>query len=104
MQDSTTIARIRRHPRFAELARRRARLSCGLLVLVLGPYLALMLAVAAAPHVLGRPLHASGMINLGIALAIGVILLGWLATWFYVHRANGVLEALVGTILQEARQ
>ncbi|MGT2428599.1 hypothetical protein ACU4HD_07645 [Cupriavidus basilensis] len=37
MQASTTTERIRRHPRFGELVRRRARLSRALLVLVLAP-------------------------------------------------------------------
>lgn len=104
MQDSNRSGRIQRHPRFRELVRRRARLSLGLLVLVLAPYLALMIAAAMQPQHLARPLHPGTLLNLGIALAVGIVLLGWVSTWYYVRRANGKLEAMVQQILAEAAQ
>ncbi|MGT2457356.1 DUF485 domain-containing protein [Cupriavidus basilensis] len=104
MQASTTTERIRRHPRFGELVRRRARLSRTLLVLVLAPYLALMLAVAMQPQRLAEPLHPGTLLNLGIVLAVGSVLLGWAATWYYVCLANGKLETMVQQILSEAGQ
>ncbi|TDF62614.1 DUF485 domain-containing protein [Cupriavidus sp. L7L] len=104
MQASPTTERIRRHPRFGELVRRRARLSRTLLVLVLVPYLALMLAVAMQPQRLAEPLHPETLLNLGIVLAVGSVLLGWGATWYYVRLANGKLETMVQQILSEANQ
>ncbi|UDM52749.1 DUF485 domain-containing protein [Cupriavidus sp. MP-37] len=104
MQDPSHTERIRRHPRFCELVRRRSRLSRGLLVVVLAPYLALMIAIAMQPQRLAQPLHAGTWLNVGIVLAVGIVLLGWLCTWFYVHRANGTLETLVQQILSEAAQ
>lgn len=104
MQGSTIIERIRRHPRFGELVRRRTRLSTILLVVVIAPYLMLMLAVAMQPQRLAQPVHPETLLNLGIVFAIGIVLLGWAATWFYVRRANGQLEAIVQQILLEAGQ
>ncbi|MCO4890761.1 DUF485 domain-containing protein [Cupriavidus sp. WGtm5] len=104
MQSSTTAERIRRHPRFGELVHRRARLSRALLALVLAPFLALMLAVATQPQRLAERLHPETLFNLGIVLAVGIMLLGWGATWFYVRRANGELEAMAQQILSEAGQ
>ncbi|RAS09369.1 DUF485 domain-containing protein [Cupriavidus alkaliphilus] len=104
MQESISTERIRRHPRFGELVRRRARLSCGLLALVLTPYLALMLAVALQPQRLSQPLQPGTWLNLGLVLAVGIVLLGWVATWFYVRRANGLLETIAQQILSEAAQ
>lgn len=104
MKDSTSTERIKHHPRFRELIRRRSRLSLGLLVAVLGPYLALMLIVAAHPQTLAQPLEPGTLINIGIVLAVGVVLLGWMCTYFYVHQANGKLETIVRQILSEAGQ
>lgn len=104
MQESTNTERIRRHPRFGELVRRRSRLSRGLLALVLAPYLALMLAVVLQPQHLAQPLQPGTWLNPGIVLAVGIVLLGWVATWFYVRRANGQLETIVQHILSEAAQ
>lgn len=104
MQESNRTERIRRHPRFGELVRRRARLSCGLLALVLAAYLALMLAVALQPQRLAQPFQPGTSLNPGIVLAVGVVLLGWMATWYYVRRANGQLESIVQQILSEAAQ
>lgn len=104
MIGSTSIERIKNHPRFRELIRRRTRLSLGLLVAVLVPYLALMLVVATHPQSLAEPLLPNTLINIGIVLAVGVIVLGWSCTYFYVRQANGKLETIVRQILTEAGQ
>ncbi|WP_180863017.1 DUF485 domain-containing protein [Cupriavidus pauculus] len=104
MQDSTTTERIRRHPRFGELIRRRARLSWTLLILVLAPYLTLMLIVALQPQRLAQSLQPGTWLNLGIVIAVAIVLLGWATTWFYVRQANGELETMVQQILSEAAQ
>jgi len=104
MQDPTKTERIRRHPRFGDLVRRRSSLSRRLLALVLAPYLALMFTVALQPQRLAQPLQPGTWLNLGIAIAVGIVLLGWIATWFYVWRASGQFEAIVKQILSEAAQ
>ncbi|MCO5399108.1 DUF485 domain-containing protein [Ralstonia soli] len=104
MQEPTSTERIQRHPRFGDLVRRRSSLSRRLLVLVLAPYLALMLTVALQPQFLAQPLRHGTWLNLGIAISVGIVLLGWVATWFYVRRANGQLETIVQQILSEAAQ
>ncbi|MWL86874.1 DUF485 domain-containing protein [Cupriavidus sp. SW-Y-13] len=104
MQHRTTTERIRRHPRFGELIRRRFRLSLTMLILVLVPYLALMLVVALEPQRLTQSLQPGTWLNLGIVTAVGIVLLGWGTTWFYVRRANGELETIAQQILSEAAQ
>ncbi|MGO4327197.1 DUF485 domain-containing protein [Cupriavidus sp. 2TAF22] len=101
MTTASATRRIQEHPGFRELAARRARLSWTLLCIVLCAYLLLMAMVTMRPAVLARPIAAGAMTNLGIVLAIAVIVIGWAATCIYVARANRGLDRLASQILQE---
>ncbi|MDM0117450.1 DUF485 domain-containing protein [Variovorax sp. J22R133] len=102
MSHAATVERIRRHPRFAELVGRRARLSWTLVVLTLAAYFGLAVLVAFRPGLLRQPLGEGALTNVGIVHATAVILVGWVLTWLYVRRTNGAFDDINNDILEEA--
>ncbi len=84
--------RIAADPRYIALVRRRRRLSWALTAIILIAYFGFILAVAFAKPLLARPIGA-GVTSLGIPLAIGVILLGFVLTAIYVSHANRHFDA-----------
>jgi uncharacterized membrane protein (DUF485 family) len=101
MSHAAIVERIRRHPRFAELVGRRARLSWTLIVLTLAAYFSLTALVALHPGLLRQPLGEGSQTSLGVVYAATVILVGWALTWLYVRRANGAFDDINKDILEE---
>jgi uncharacterized membrane protein (DUF485 family) len=62
-----------------------------------------MLAVAFAPKWLHAPLVEGGHLTVGIPVAAAVIVLSWLLTGWYVHRANTRFDILGAELLEELK-
>ncbi len=100
----TTVDRITRDPKFAELVRRKTSFSWLLSGIMLVVYFGFILTIAFAPHSLGTPL-ADGMVTtIGIPLGLIVIVAAFVLTGLYVRRANTEFDSLTQEIVQEARQ
>ena len=63
-------------------------------------YFSFILVIAFAPEVLGRPLGSSS-ITLGIPVGIGIIVLAFALTGWYVHRANARFDILSEAIRRD---
>ena len=99
MNDDAT-QRIRHHPKFLELERKRSRFSWGLTALMLAIYYGYIFVVAFAPGVLGRPLSPGSATTVGMPIGVGVILTAVLLTGIYVWRANGEFDRLTREIVE----
>ena len=99
MNDDAT-QRIRHHPKFLELERKRSRFSWGLTALMLAIYYGYIFVVAFAPGVLGQPLSPGSATTVGMPIGVGVILAAVLLTGAYVWRANGEFDRLTREIVE----
>lgn len=95
--------RIRKNPRFIVLSRSRSRTSWLLSALVLCAYFVFMAVAACLPEVLHTPLYPGSHLTLGMPLGALIILVSWLLTGWYVHRANTRFDSLSEQIVQECR-
>jgi uncharacterized membrane protein (DUF485 family) len=99
MNDDAT-QRIRHHPKFLELERKRSRFSWGLSAAMLAIYYGYILIVAFAPGVLGHPLSLGSATTVGMPIGVGVILAAVLLTGIYVWSANGEFDRLTREIVE----
>ena len=99
MNDDAT-QRIRHHPKFLELERKRSRFSWGLTALMLAIYYGYIFVVAFSPGVLGHPLSPGSATTVGMPIGVGVILTAVLLTGIYVWRANGEFDRLTREIVE----
>ena len=95
--------RIRQNPRFIALTRSRARTSWWLTLSVLASYFLFMGVAAIRPDLLHRPLYAGSHLSLGIPLGALLILVTWILTGWYVHRANTHFDRLGNSIIEESQ-
>ena len=98
--DDVATHRIRQHPKFLELERKRSRFSWGLSAAMLLIYYGYILIVAFAPGVLGQPLSAGSATTIGMPIGVGVILAAVSLTGIYVWRANGEFDRLTREIVE----
>ncbi len=93
--------RIRTHPKFTELVRRRNRLGYTLSAVVLAVYCAFILAIAFAPKALGTPLWDGAVTSVGIPIGVAIIVISFLVTGLYVRRANAEFDELNRQIIED---
>lgn len=86
--------RVKRDPRFAELAKKRACLAWSLSAIILLMYFAFILLIAFAPSVLAKPIAAGSVITVGIPVGVMIIVMAFILTGVYVHQANTRFDAL----------
>jgi len=101
--ESYDLERIRRHPDFPRLVKRKQGLVWSLTGIMLAAYYGLVLLMAFAPDILGMPL-GSDVINLGILAAAALIILSFVLTACYVYASNRALDPLIETIRRECGQ
>lgn len=87
------LERIRQHPDFIQLVRRKQRLTWSLTGAMLVIYYGFVLLVAFAPGVLGQSL-SGGVTSVGMLVGVGVILLSFALTGIYVSKTNRVIDPL----------
>lgn len=94
--------KIRSNPRFAELVSTRSRFAWSLSAVVLVLYFAFIAVVAFNPKLLAVPLGAGVTTTWAIPVGVGIVVLFWLLTAYYVRRANRDFDTLNAEILKEA--
>lgn len=85
---------VKRNPLFAKLTQSRTRWAWALSALILLMYFAFILLIAFAPSVLAKPIAAGSVITVGIPIGVIIILLAFVLTGVYVHKANTHFDAL----------
>jgi uncharacterized membrane protein (DUF485 family) len=102
MEDQA-YARVRSHPKFAELVERRSRYAWTLSIIMLVIYYGFVLVVAFAPGLLGVPLAEGAVTTVGIPVGILIIVAAFVLTGLYVRRANSEFDALNQEILEGSK-
>ncbi len=88
-------------PLFADLERQRGAYGWLLTVVVLLAYFSFILTVAFAPESLARPIREGSSISWGIPVGLLIIVLSFLLTGLYVHRANVAFDPMVRRLLEK---
>ena len=101
--ENQAYARIRSHPKFAELIERRSRFAWTLSIIMLAIYYGFILVVAFAPGWLGVPLWPGATTTIGIPIGILIIVAAFILTGLYVRRANAEFDALTQQILEATK-
>lgn len=96
--------RIRNNPKYQEEMAKRSRFSWTLAAIVLVIFYGFILVVAFAPGLLAKPLFEGATTTIGIPIGVGIIVLFWLLTGYYVRRANSEFDAANVEIIQEAEK
>ncbi|WP_375738332.1 DUF485 domain-containing protein [Pseudomonas boanensis] len=97
------LDRIRQHPDFLQLVRRKQRLTWSLTAAMLVIYYGFVLLVAFAPGVLGQPL-SGGVTTVGMLVGVVIVILSFALTGIYVQRTNAILDPLNDKLKQECAQ
>lgn len=93
--------RIRSHPKYIALKRKRNRFGIVLTVLMLLVYYGYIALIAFDKPFLAQPIGA-GVTTLGIPIGLGVIVFTIAITLLYIRRANGEFDRETAAILKEA--
>ncbi len=96
--------RVRQHPKFTVLVKRRGRLAFALSALVLVSYYSFMMVVAFAPGLLRTPLGEGSALTVGVPIGAAIIVVSWLLTGVYSHFANGEFQKLNDELVRETLQ
>ncbi|MBT8765078.1 DUF485 domain-containing protein [Metapseudomonas boanensis] len=97
------LDRIRQHPDFLQLVRRKQRLTWSLTAAMLVIYYGFVLLVAFAPGVLGQSL-SGGVTTVGMLVGVVIVILSFALTGIYVQRTNAILDPLNDKLKQECAQ
>ena len=103
-QENNIQAKIRNNPKFAEMVGKRTRFAIILSLVVLVPYYSYMLLVSLQPQLFAGKISDGSVITIGWPIAALIVIVGWLLTGVYVHRANGEFDRLTEEVLKEARK
>ena len=101
--DTKQLEAIQNHPEFQQLIKARSRLAWTLSIIMLVAYYAFILMIAFDPAALGVPLSAGSVTTIGIPVGVGIILLAFGLTGWYVRKANSDFDAMTNEIKQSVR-
>ncbi|MFO1253705.1 MAG: DUF485 domain-containing protein [Inhella sp.] len=101
MGDSV-VERVKHHPKYLELKRKRNALGALLTVLMLAVYYGYVSLIAFNKGFLAQPL-STGVTSLGVPIGMAVIVFTVVITGIYVRRANREFDALTQAILKDAK-
>lgn len=99
---SAAYERIRNNPKFDKLVATRSRFAWTLSAVVLVLYYGFMAVVAFNPTLLASPLGEGRIATIGWPIAACMMLLFWVMTGMYVHRANGKFDEINAELIKEA--
>lgn len=94
------MKRIRSHPAYEELVRKRTSFGIILTIIMLVIYFGFVLLVAFDKALLATPIGA-GVTTIGIPLGVFVIVSAFILTGIYVRRANSEFDALTRKISED---
>lgn len=95
-------ARIRNHPKFADLVARRSRFATVLSLVVLAIFYGFVMLVAFRPALIGARIAEGSPLTVGVAGGLFIFISFWLLTGLYVRRANTEFDALTQEIVRDA--
>ena len=99
---STMNQRVINNPKFQNLVVKRGRYAWSLSILVLAVFYGFVLLVAFQPTLIGSPISEGSAWTYGVVGGLFIFISFWLLMARYVHRANGVFDAINQEILREA--
>ncbi|HRY07817.1 MAG TPA: DUF485 domain-containing protein [Hyphomicrobiaceae bacterium] len=94
------MQRIRSHPAYEELVRKRTSFGIVLTIIMLVIYFGFVLLIAFDKSLLATPIGA-GVTTVGIPLGVFVIVSAFVLTGIYVRRANSEFDALTRQISED---
>ena len=98
--DASELSRIRNHPKFRDLERKRSNLAWTLSVAMLVIYMSFIILVAFDHDLVAQPIGA-GPLTLAFPLGLGVIVAAVALTGIYVLRANSEFDRLTREIVRQ---
>ncbi|MDE2578305.1 MAG: DUF485 domain-containing protein [Hyphomicrobiales bacterium] len=98
----TSLERVERNPKYAELVNARKSLGWTLSAIMLFIYMGFILLVAYDPKFLGTPM-GNGVTTIGIPVGLFVIVSAFVLTGIYVSRANARFDQLTRQIVEESK-
>ncbi len=101
MGDSV-VEKVKHHPKYLELKRKRNALGALLTILMLVVYYGYVSLIAFNKAFLAQPL-STGVTSLGVPIGMAVIVFTVVITGIYVRRANREFDALTQAILKDAK-
>jgi len=97
------VQRVRNHPKYVELVRKRSFFAWTLTTLMLIIYYAFILVIAFDKQLLADKLQAGGVTSVGIPIGIFIILAAFVLTGIYVWRANTQFDELTRQIKEDVK-
>jgi len=95
------VDKIKTHPKYLELRRKRNGLGVLLTILMLVVYYGYIALIAFDKAFLAQPI-GTGVTTVGVPIGMGVIIFTIIITAIYVKRANGEFDQLTKDILKDA--
>lgn len=95
---------VKLNPNFHALVARRSRWAWGLSTIILVMYFAFILLIAFAPHWLAQPVATGSVMTVGIPVGVFVIVVAFMLTGIYVHKANTDFDRINQQIISEIEQ
>lgn len=95
---------VKLNPNFQRLVARRSRWAWGLATIILIMYFAFILLIAFTPHWLAQPVVAGSVMTIGIPIGVFVIVVAFVLTGIYVHKANTDFDRINQQIISEIKQ
>jgi len=102
--NADSYEQVKLNPNFQQLVARRSRWAWGLATIILIMYFAFILLIAFAPHWLAQPVVAGSVMTIGIPIGVFLIIVAFVLTGIYVHKANTDFDRINQQIISEIKQ
>ena len=96
--------KIKNKPEYIQLVARRSRFAWALAAIVLVMYFTFILVIAFAPSWLAIPLFKGSVITIGIPIGLSIIVIAFILTGIYVHKANTDFDHINEKLIKEIEQ
>lgn len=94
---------VKQNPKFYQLVKQRSYWAWSLASVILTMYFSFILLIAFFPEWLGQSLFG-GVITVGIPIGVLIIVLAFILTGIYVHKANKDFDRINQEIINELKQ
>ncbi|OUR72137.1 hypothetical protein A9Q78_07455 [Methylophaga sp. 41_12_T18] len=94
---------VKANPKFHQLVKQRSRWVWSLSAVILTMYFSFILLIAFSPEWLGQSL-SGGVITIGIPIGVFIIVMAFILTGIYVHKANKDFDRINNEIISEIKQ
>ena len=101
MQNPDVVQAVLKHPKYAELLRRRNRISLTFFILTIIIYAGFILTLAFDPELFGSPLGAGITMSIGVLVAILVAISAVVLISAYVYLSNRIFDPILDEIVRD---